>query len=79
MPIMGLSSSPLVMPVANKRDLCGARSRPFLILSLLNVAPLACTADGKSPEYETPVQTNEAYAGVRRTEKGRCDLQRVNL
>jgi hypothetical protein len=26
-----------VMPVANKRDLCGARSRPFLILSLLNV------------------------------------------
>jgi hypothetical protein len=24
-----------VMPVANKRDLCGARSRPFLILSLL--------------------------------------------
>ena len=34
-PIIGLSSSSRVMPVANKRDLCGARSRPFLILSLL--------------------------------------------
>jgi hypothetical protein len=30
-----------VMPVANKRDLCAARSRPFLILSLLTIIPLA--------------------------------------
>jgi hypothetical protein len=35
-----LSSSLLVIPVANKRDLCGARSRPFLILSLLKSALL---------------------------------------
>jgi hypothetical protein len=44
MPIMGLSSSLLVMPVANKRALCGARSKPFLILSLLNGALLVYAA-----------------------------------